>query len=124
MSAAPKLFLPLGARLATEKPRSKYGAKRTTLHGITFASKREAMRYGELLLRSRAGDIRGLKLQPRFALIVNGQDCGTYVADFSYYDIFGHRIVEDVKSPPTRLPLYRLKIKLVHALFGVTVIEV
>lgn len=43
---------------------SKYGAQRTTIDGIAFASKREASRYQELKLMQMAGEIQDLELQP------------------------------------------------------------
>ena len=45
---------------------SKYGAIRTTVDGVTFASKAEARRYAELKLLEQAGEIKGLELQPKF----------------------------------------------------------
>ena len=104
---------------------NKYGAKRTEVDGITFDSKREAERYTELRNLERAGIIRDLELQPSFALIVNGHHCGFYRADFRYYDKEQEMtITEDAKSPATRTPLYRLKAKLVRALYGVDIQEV
>ncbi len=59
--------------------------------------------------------IRNLELQPRFPLIVNGTKVCTYIADFTYFERTG-RVIEDVKSKPTKTPVYRLKIKLFRAL--------
>jgi hypothetical protein len=102
---------------------TKYGAIRTEVDGITFASKAEARRYAELRLLRDAGAIYDLTLQPRFDLSVNGVKIGTYVADFRYVDGETHEIlVEDVKG--VRTPVYRLKAKLVKALYGITVQEV
>ena len=107
--------------------RSKYGAIPTTVDGYRFASKAEARRYGEIKLLEKAGLIEKLMLQERFLLLVHGVKIGTYVADFSYMDCQGdtpERIVEDVKSRPTRTAVYRLKKKLVYALYGVEIREV
>jgi hypothetical protein len=102
---------------------TKYGAIRTEVDGITFASKSEARRYAELKLLERAGAIYDLTLQPRFDLSVNGVKIGTYVADFRDVDGETHEIlVEDVKG--VRTPVYRLKAKLVKALYGIAVQEV
>ena len=102
---------------------TKYNAKRTTVDGITFASQKEARRYKELKLLERAGEIGDLSLQPVFALEVNGRKCGKYLADFSYYK-GNEYIVEDCKSGPTKTPVYRLKKKLVKALYGIDITEV
>ncbi len=109
-----------------QKRRSKYGAVRTTVDGIVFASKSEARRYGELKLLLKAGEIEDLELQPRFPLIVHFWDeherIGEYRGDFAYYDRVGERIVEDVKGFKT--PLYRWKKKHVEAQYGIKVVEV
>lgn len=105
--------------------RNKYGAVRTTVGGIAFASRKEARRYSELRLLERAGEISGLELQPRFPIVVNGVKVCTYVADFRYLDKKTDKfITEDVKSEATKTPIYRLKKKLVEALFSVVIIEV
>ena len=49
--------------------RSKYGAKKVTVDGITFDSKKEANRWCELRLMERAGVITGLERQVKFVLI-------------------------------------------------------
>jgi hypothetical protein len=106
----------------------KYRAEPTTVDGFRFASKREARRYVELKLLERAGKIGGLEIQPRFDLCVGAMDgrrvkiC-TYVADFRYWDLVAKRsVVEDVKG--VRTPVYRLKRKLMLALYGVDVQEI
>lgn len=110
---------------AARPVRRKFGNVPTEVGGIRFDSKRESERYAVLLLAERAGEISGLEIQPRFPLVVNGQDCGSYVGDFAYVTKDGERVVEDVKSAATRkLPTYRLKRRLVWALYGLTVVEV
>lgn len=108
----------------TNRPH-KFGAKRTEFDGISFASKAEALRYAELKILQRAGQISDLELQPKFPLIVNNQLIGTYIGDFAYVDGRSHeRVIEDVKSPATKTDLYRLKAKLVLAIHGVAIREV
>jgi hypothetical protein len=109
--------------LQTLRPeaRTKYHNRRTRVDGIEFASQREAKRYMELKLLERAGAIRSLVLQERFPLRVNGVKVGEYVADFSY-ERDGARIVEDVKGYRTRE--YRLKRRLMKALYGIEIVEV
>lgn len=103
---------------------SKYGAIRTEVDGITFASKKEARRYGELRLLERAGEIGALTLQPRYPLKVNGKLICTYVADFEYYpaDPEKAKVVEDAKG--VRTPVFALKAKLFEALHGFPISEV
>lgn len=111
-------------RFPVEKTRSKYGAVKTELDGITFDSKAEAKRYAELRILARAGLISDLKLQPKFPLEVNGLVVATYIADFSYRDGTQGVVVEDVKSAPTRTDVYLLKKKLMKALHGIEIAEV
>lgn len=66
-------------------------------------------------LLQRAGQINNLTLQPKFPLIVNGVKVCSYLGDFSYFEK-DSRVIEDVKSEPTKTPVYRVKIKLLKAL--------
>lgn len=108
--------------------RSKYGAVRTVVDGITFASKREAARFVELRLLERAGEIRDLRLQPSFEIIpaieLDGkkQRPVRYLADFCYMAADGVVVYEDVKGHRTKE--YILKRKLVKHVFGVEIKEV
>jgi hypothetical protein len=101
---------------------NKYGARKTVVDGVTFASAKEAARYAELRTLERAGIIKGLILQPRFPLAVNGSKVCTYVADFEYRDEAGTRVIEDVKG--VRTDVYRIKNKLMRAVHGIDVKEV
>lgn len=114
----------VGARKTAQA--RKYHNTPTEADGLRFDSKREAARYAELKFMLRNGVIRDLEIHPRFPLVVHGQDCGTYVGDFAWIDPeTGERVVEDVKSAATRkLPVYRLKRRLIWALYAITVREV
>lgn len=105
------------------KKKPKYGNRKTVVDGITFDSKREAKRYGELKLLLQAGLIRDLSIHKRYTLIVNGHKVCTYEADFDYFDVRkGEWVTEDAKGFRTRE--YLLKKKLLFALSGVKVVEV
>ena len=71
--------------------RSKYGAKKVTVNGVTFDSQKEYRRFCELSLLERAGKITELKRQVKFELIPSQKIDGkvveracNYVADFVY----------------------------------------
>ena len=100
--------------------RNKYAACKTVVDNITFDSKREAKRYGELMMLFRIGGIRNLELQPEFDFKVDGKKVFTYRADFAYF-IGQKRVVEDVKG--VRTPLYKLKKKLIEASYKIEVLE-
>lgn len=106
---------------------NKYGARRTEVDGVVFASKREAARYRELTLMLAGGVITELELQPQYELVVNGYKIGTYRPDFRYWDVEQQRrVVEEVKPPTARARSrdYVLRKKLVKALHFVDVVEV
>lgn len=96
----------------------------TVLDGVRFDSAKEARRWAELQLLERCGAISDLRRQVRFPLVVNGETVCVYVADAVYTD-GGKQVVEDVKSAHTRkLPVYRLKAKLMAAVYGIEIREV
>jgi len=87
----------------------------------------EARRYGQLKIMERAGEIADLELQPVYPLVVAGIKIGKYIGDFRYVEMRKGaavaRVVEDCKG--VRTPVYRLKKKLVEALYpGVKIVEV
>ena len=109
-----------------DKKKSKYGNRKTVVDGIEFDSEKEAKRYGELIIRRKAGEIGMLELQVVYELVVNGELVCKYEADFVYVEMAtGEKIVEDVKSPATRkIAKYRLKKKLMKSIYGITISEV
>jgi len=100
---------------------TKYRAKKVTVDGIRFDSIKESHRYLELKTLQQAGVITNLELQPRYDVVVNGQKICYYKADFRYMEN-GAQVIEDVKG--MRTPIYRLKKKLVEALYPIKIIEV
>lgn len=101
----------------------KYRNQRTELLGKTFASKKEAQRYLQLLAMQHAGQISGLELQPVYLIEIGGELICRYIGDFRYIED-GQTFVEDVKSSATKTPVYRLKKKLLYALYGIEIREV
>ncbi len=107
----------------SRKHKYSVGAKeRRTVDGIVFASIKEANRYGELKLMQDYGEIAHLELQPKFPLEVCGTVVANYIADFRYVDCRGkNTIIEDVKG--VRTPVYKLKKKLVEAIYDIRIKE-
>lgn len=114
-----------------KRPQRVVNAKRTTVDGIIFASKKEARRYGELVLLQAAGEIFGLERQRKIEL--QGQmgpiltPTGRkmiYRADFCYrITKTGAWVVEDVKSGDHRTEVYSIKRAILSAQ-GINVVEV
>lgn len=106
--------------------RSKYHAKRTSVDGITFDSKREADRYLVLKSMEEDGAIEDLRRQVRYELIpafdVDGKHYRPvfYVADFVYLED-GKEVIEDVKG--MRTDVYKLKSKLFARRYGKVIRE-
>lgn len=108
---------------------NKYHAKKVTVDGIKFDSRKEANRYCELKLLQRAGKITGLQRQVRYLLVPTQYDkdgkciyySANYVADFVYHQN-GDLVVEDVKG--YRTPEYILKKKLMLERYGIIIKEV
>lgn len=109
------------AEFRKKKP-SKYKAVKTEYDGIKFDSKKEAARYSTLILLKTSGQIKKIELQPRFDIIVNGRFCGFYKADFRITGNNDVVTIEDVKGMKTAV--YKLKKKLIEAIYGIKIIEI
>jgi hypothetical protein len=106
------------------KRKAKYSNDRVRHEdGHVFDSKREARRYGVLLLLQKAGEIRDLEVHPQYPLSVNGCPVCVYIADFRYVEVrTGAVVVEDAKG--VRTAAYVIKTKLLYAVLGIAVREV
>ena len=123
---------------------NKYGNKKVEYDGITFDSKKEAIRYAELKLLEKSGHIKALQRQVKFVLIPSLRETPTekytrgakkgqfklgkvierevaYIADFVYIEN-GKTVVEDTKGMKTKD--YIIKRKLMLFIHGIRVKEV
>ena len=123
---------------------NKYNAKKVSVDGIEFDSKKEARRYQELLLLQKAGEIYMLERQKVYELLPAQREPDTvgkrggiikgklleraveYVADFVYTDKNGKTGVEDVKGfrEGGAYAVFVLKRKLMLYRYGIKIIEV
>jgi len=102
---------------------NKYGAERTG----KYPSKHEAEVAANLAALERAGKIRNLKEQVRIVLVPGDGKLRpiVYVADFTWESLDGAFHVVDAKSSYTaKMPVYRLKKRLLKLLHGVDIEEV
>ena len=94
----------------------KYGAKKTTVDGITFDSKAEAKYYSFLKRLKERGEIHDFELQPEFILQDKFKLAGKtisaikYKADFLIHHMDGGRSVVDVKGTATKDALIKRKL--------------
>lgn len=123
---------------------NKFNAHKVEVDGITFASKKEARRFGQLKALEQAGLISDLELQKPYELIPNicepnsvGARGGikkgkvierkcVYIADFVYKDKDGKTVVEDTKGCKygSGYQLFKIKKKLLLWRFGLHIKEV
>lgn len=111
------------------KPR-KFLNQPVMFAGLKFDSKREAARYGELMVLEHMGRIVDLRTQVAFELVPSVQLAShkrkkpaiRYIADFAYRDHDGQLVVEDVKSPITaKTAAFRQKLHLMKSVHGIDV---
>ena len=103
----------------------KYKNIKTVINGISFDSKKEAGYYGILRLKEKAKLIDRFEMQVKYDLVVNNIKIGFYKADFVTYKDGQVLEVIDVKSEMTKkLPVYRLKKKLIKAIYGIDIVEI
>lgn len=108
---------------APANPTNKYGAERTK----GYASKHEAAAAVNYQALARAGKIKDYQEQKRIVLVPGDGKLRpvVYVADFYFVDMDGTPHVVDAKSSYTaKMPVYRLKKRLLKLLHGVDIEEV
>jgi len=112
------------------KNNNKFGAVKTIINGIKFDSKKEANYYRQLKLQKKAVRIDervvNIEFQPRYDIIVNDKKIGFYKADFKVNYGDGRIEIVDVKGCKTgsAYQLFKLKKKLVEALYDIEIIEI
>ena len=112
--------------------KGRYGnVQKITEDGIRFDSKREYLRYVDLKLIQRAGEIDTLRVHPKFPITIGGVPIMvssnqhnkwdrhlTYEADFQYWDCDKKiMVIEDVKMQSGhRTGVYKIKRALMRAM--------
>ena len=91
-------------KILSSSTKSKYNNQKTTIDSITFDSKAEARRYGELQILQKSGEIKGFGRQPSFVIDDSGS---RYRPDFIVCGKNNELWVEDVKGMET--PVFKLK---------------
>lgn len=124
---------PAGLAALTRSAGGKYGAKRTYVPELErwFASAYEAEVAVGLWRRQQAGEVRKLRFQVPFPLRVGEVLVCTYVADFVYEESSYRQgglstrdlrtVVADAKG--VRTPVFKLKKRLMAAVYRVEIVE-
>lgn len=92
--------------------RNKYGAKRTIVDGITFASKGESQFYSYLKALQVRGEILSFRMQVKYKL----HGSINYISDFNVVMPDGDVRIIDFKGMET--PVFKIKRKLFEADYG------
>lgn len=101
---------------------SKFGNIKTLYNGFMYDSKHEARYARELDLRVKAKDIVSYEKQVRFPIVINEIKICDYVCDFIVLKNDKSQEVIDCKGMLT--DVYKLKKKLVEAIYKVKIIEI
>ena len=110
--------------------RNKFGAKKTVVDGITFDSKKEAQYYIRLNMMTKASNktdrVLKIELQPKYDIVINGKKVAFYKADFKVLYGDGRIEIVDVKGLKSgaAYQYFKLKKKIVEALYNIEIIEV
>lgn len=119
-----RLWCPVNFKKTYKYPwpsKNKYGAKKVTVDGILFHSKREAAYYGQLKMMKAAGMISAFDRQYVFHLFAQdggpgrttGTGIGKHIVDFLVIFPDGRREVHEVKGMET--DVFKLKRKIFEA---------
>jgi len=110
---------------------NKYGAKKASCRKAhRHDSVKEARRCEDLHLLQAGDRIRALVVHKRYRLEVNEEKIADYECDFNYWEVkdqgepkreVWEEVVEDCKGVKTAV--YRLKKKLMHAIYGIEIRE-
>jgi hypothetical protein len=105
-----------------KKP-SKYRAIKTANKDQTISDSRKEARLDEtfmMLIKNK--NILKVIRKERFIMQINGIKICAYVADWTVYHKDGHKEIYDAKGFKT--PVYKIKKKLLKALYNLNIIEI
>lgn len=103
---------------------NKFLAKKTIIDGITFDSKKEAQYYLIYKHKEQAGMIKNLNRQVDYPFKINNKTMFKYKADFTFEDENGFHIIDVKSSMTSKLPVYRLKKKIIEEYYQIKIEEV
>jgi len=110
--------------------RNKFNAKKVVIDGIKFDSIKEGRYYKSLLIQKKAVNpsdrVVDIQTQVRYDIDVNGKRIGFYKLDFHVTYANGRIEYVDVKGlkKGSAYQIFRLKKKLVEAIYNISIKEV
>ena len=108
-----------------DNKKNKYNNVKVENENGKFDSKGEAARFEHLLHLQQLGYIKDLEKQYNIIIKIGSQKICTYKADFKYIVAKNNElIIEDYKSAATITAAFRLKAKLMLALYGIDILIV
>lgn len=114
----------------TKKKPRRFRNKPVQFGGLKFDSKREAERWGQLVVLEKLGHITELRRQVAYELApavkLEGErrtkPAMRYIVDFEYRGADDKLVVEDIKSPATaKESTFRAKLHLMKSVHGIDV---
>lgn len=105
------------------------GNIRTEYNGVMYHSIKEADYARQLDIRVKGKDIKSWQGQVAFPIVINGEPICKYIADFVVVYPDGRQEIIDVKPFDKRTgkfllkDIYKIKKKLVEAIYKVKIIE-
>jgi hypothetical protein len=110
-------------RYGRKQSKSKYRNKKTpNADGTISDSRKEARIDAQMMLLKNSKNVASVKRKRKFPLVVRDKLICTYICDWEVIYCNGRQEVYDAKGFKTSV--YRLKKKLMEALYGITIIEV
>ena len=93
--------------------RSKFGAVKHVVDGVTYHSKKEAAQAEKLSLRKASGEVISWDRQVRLLFVINEVRIAMYIMDFVVYRADG--VVELIEVKGMMLPDWKIKWRLLEA---------
>lgn len=109
---------------------NKFHAQKIEIGGEVFDSKKEYRYFSELEMLKKAKDeksrVVSIERQVRYDIIVNEKKIGFYKLDFKVKYADGHYRFIDIKGlkKGSAYQIFRLKKKLVEAIYGIKIEEI
>lgn len=113
--------------LPATKSKSKYRNKSIEIDGIKFHSTKEGKYYSDLKTKKSLGEIKDFKMQVCYEIKINDIHIANYFLDFlveyldNTYDYIDVKGKDKVSNKWIKTDVFKLKKKLVEAIYGINI---